>query len=74
MCKITLSDEDGTYKTCLASETETPIGILQHFHVNPDTKIVYLNGKILSREKMAKPIPNTGLVHLAIRNKTVMRT
>lgn len=72
MCKVTLSDEEGLFKTCLVSN-ETPNQILEHYKINPDTKIVYLNGQILSREKMGKPIPDTGLVHLAIKNKTATR-
>lgn len=72
MCKVTVTDEDGMSKSILVSK-ETPNQILKHFNINPETKIVYLNGKILSREKMANPIPETGKVFLAIKNKTVMR-
>ena len=72
MCKVTLTDEDGVFRTCLVSN-ETTNQILQHFNINPDTKIVYLNGKILSREKMNKPIPSSGIVHLAVKNKSVIR-
>ena len=72
MCKVVVTDEDGFFKTCIISK-ETPNKLLEHFKFNPDTKIVYLNGKILSREKMAQPIPEKGTVHLAIKNKTVMR-
>ena len=72
MCKVTLTDEEGLYKTFLASK-ETPNQILEHFKINPDTKIVYLNGRILSREKMNKQFPDVGNVHLANKNKTVMR-
>lgn len=72
MCKVIMTDEDGFHKTCIISK-ETPNELLKHFNFNPDTKIVYLNGKILSREKMAQPIPETGTVHLAIKNKTIMR-
>lgn len=70
MCKAILSDEEGMYKTILVSK-ETPSQILAHYKINPDTKIVYLNGKILSREKMNKPIPEIGTVHIAIKNRTI---
>jgi len=72
MCKITLTEEDGEYRTCLVS-SETPTEILRHFRINPQTKIVYMNGKILSEEKMNKPINCTGTVHLAVKDKTFMR-
>ena len=72
MCKVTLSYEDGSYKTCLVSN-ETPDKILRHFCINPATKIVYMNGKILSKDDMAKTIPETGSVHFSIQNRTVLR-
>lgn len=72
MCKVVITDEDGFFKTCIISK-ETPNELLEHFKFNPDTKIVYLNGKILSRGKMAQPITEKGTVHLVIKNKTVMR-
>ena len=72
MCKVTLTDEDGIFKTCLVSN-ETVNQVLEHFRINPDTKIVYMDGKILSKEKMKKPFPKTGVVHLAVKNKTVIR-
>ncbi len=72
MCKVTLSDEDGLFKICLVSN-ETPYQILKYYNINPDTKIVYLNGEILSKERMRKVILENNSVHLTVRNKTVMR-
>ena len=72
MCKITMKDDRGVFRTFFAVK-ETPNQILEHYNINPETKIVYMNGKILSREKMNTLIPETGTVHLAIRNKTVIR-
>jgi len=73
MCKVTLTNEDGVFKSCFVSN-ETTNQILEHFNINPDTKIVYMNGRIMSKEKMNKPIPELGIVHFAIKNKTIMRT
>lgn len=72
MCKLVLTEEDSDVRTCLVS-SETPLEILKHFKINPQTKIVYLNGKILSEEKMNNPINCTGTVYLAVKNKTYMR-
>jgi sulfur carrier protein ThiS len=72
MCKVTLSCEDGDYNTCLVSK-ETPEKILRHFHINPNTKIVYMNGKILSKDEISNTILETGTVHLSVKNKTVTR-
>ena len=72
MCKVTLFFEDGEYNTCYVSK-ETPEKILRHFGVNLNTKIIYMNGKMLSKEEMNKMIPETGIVHFSIKNKTVMR-
>ena len=72
MCKVILTEEDGEVRTCLASK-ETPLEILKHFRINPQTKIIYLNGKALSEEKMKKPIDSNGTVYLAVKNKTYMR-
>lgn len=72
MCKVIVMDEDGLSSAYIATK-ETPNQILEHCKINPKTKIVYMNGKILSNEKMKAPLPETGVVHLAIRNKTVTR-
>ena len=72
MCKVVITDDDGFFKSCVISK-ETPNELLKHFKFNPDTKIVYMDGKILSKEKMAQPIPETKTVHLVIKNKTIMR-
>ncbi len=71
MRKVNLIDEDGC-KTCMIEGIETPNKILKHFFVDTKTKIIYLNGSILSKEKMDSPIPGTGTVFLAVRDKTVM--
>lgn len=70
MCKVTVSDDDGLYQTCLVSD-ESPSQILMHFRIDPEKKIVYLNGKILSKEKMEQPIPEIGFVHLAVKDKVI---
>lgn len=72
MCKVTLTDDEGVFRTFLATK-ETPNQILEHYNINPNTKIVYMNGKILSRDKMNSSIPESGTIHLAVKNKTVMR-
>jgi len=72
MQRVTLVDE-GESRTFLISGTETPCQILSHYHMNPDLKIVYLNGQILSRAKMNTPINITGNVYISVHNKTVIR-
>lgn len=72
MCKVTLTFEDGTFKSCFVAK-ETPDTIFKHFRVDTSTKIVYMNGKALSKDNMCKMMPDSGLVHFAVRNKTVMR-
>ena len=72
MCKVTITDENGFYKSCVASN-ETPKQILEHYTIDVDKKIVYLNGKILSRGDLMVPVPNSGAINLAVRNKLVIR-
>lgn len=72
MCRVTVTDEDGLYQTCLV-ENETPRGILRHFRINPETKIVYMNGKILTKDQMIERVPEYGMVHIAIENRTTLR-
>lgn len=70
MCKVILTNEDDVVKSYIVAE-ETVLEILKHFRVNLDTKTVYLNGKELSREKMNKKVPQTGTVHISVKNKTI---
>jgi len=75
MRKVVLTDEnEDESKTCYISETETPRKILEHFNISPDTKIVYVNGVIISNEKMKEPIRARAPIFMSIHNKTVMRT
>lgn len=73
MCKITLIGDDHISRTCIITESETPVQILRYFNINPLTKIVYMNGTILSETQMCSPIRKTGSVYLSVRNKTVIR-
>jgi hypothetical protein len=72
MCRVTVTDEEGMYKTCLI-EKETPRGLLNHFRINPDTKNVYMNGKMLTKEELSVFIPENRPVHIAIESKATLR-
>lgn len=71
MCNVSITDEYGKHKNVIASQEDTVNDILRFLGLNPDTKIVYKNGKILSREKMETHLPQTGIVHLVIRTRTI---
>lgn len=71
MCNVSIMDDDGNHKNVVATNNETINDILRHLHINPDTKIVYKNGKILSREKMEKCLPDSGTVHLVIKRRSI---
>lgn len=74
MQKISVMYEDDTCKQVIVSETETPNQILVHFNMNPDTKIVYINGAILSREKMGMPVGGYSRpTFMVVKNKAVIR-
>lgn len=73
MQRVTLVDEDHTSKTFLISGTETPYQILSYYHMNPDLKIVYLNGQIISNERMKIPIGTMGNIYISVRNKAITR-
>ncbi len=71
MCNVSVTDEYGEHKNVIASEQDTVNDVLKFLGLNPETKIVYKNGKILSRENMNVHLPHTGIVHLAIRTRTI---
>ena len=74
MQKVVLTgEEDEETRIMYISPNETVNDILIHCSYNPDRKIVYLNGEILSREKMTQPIRRTGCIFMSVQNKTVMR-
>lgn len=70
MCKVTMTDENNNFKICYVSH-ESAKQILRHFKINPETKDVYMNGKILSMETMDNLFPETGSVHLVVRAKEI---
>ena len=73
MQKVTVAEEGQMPKSCMVTATETPNRILKYYAINPETKIVYMNGKILSKEDMKKPIKAIGNIFLSVKNKTVIR-
>jgi len=74
MQKVVLKGEDDEEtKILYISPGETVIDILKHCSYNPDRKIVYVNGEILSREKMYLPVKQANCVFMSVQNKTVMR-
>lgn len=70
MCKIILTDENNNFKTLVVSG-ETYAKILNHLKINIQTADVYINGKRMSKEKMNKYVPSSGVVHLVVKNKTI---
>jgi len=72
MCKVTVSDEEGMYKTCYIFR-ESPYSIMKYYKINPNTKIVYMNGEALSGKDLMKQIPEGNPVHLVIKNRTATR-
>lgn len=73
MCNVSLMIEPGKFRNIAITGEETVNDILEFFHINPQTKIVYKNGKILSRDMMNEPLPKNGTVHLTVKNKTIYR-
>ena len=73
MCKVMLVDEESGMKNFVISEMETINQILLHYNMDPDKKIVYLNGSILSRTRMEQPLNMTGTAFLAVKNKRYIR-
>lgn len=71
MPKITLIEEGKERRTVVITEQETPVQILQFFHINPDTKVVALNGTILSRVQMNLPIRTKTNAYLAVWSRSV---
>ena len=72
MRKVFLAVEGEDLKTFVIN-FETPNQILEHYHINPETKNVYINGVLLSKQKMNKPIGLSGNIFMAVKNKTITR-
>ena len=70
---IVSCDDESESVSIVVSANETPVNILKHYGYDPDVKIVYVNGEILSREKMKMPFGGSRVVFMAIRNKLYMR-
>ena len=74
MCKVILiSEDEEESRTCMVTSDETPIHILKHYGIDTRTKIVYIDGQIISNEKMHLPLNREGRVFLAIKPKTYVR-
>lgn len=72
MCNVSVT-YGAKHKNIIVTSNETINDILVYLHLNPETKIVYRNGKILSREKMNSHLPDSGTVYLVIRSKAITR-
>ena len=73
MTKVTLVEEEEDYETCMISGQETPIEILRHFGIHPEYNIVYINGRLVTSQKMTEPIKATGNIFLSVQRKTLKR-
>ena len=56
MVKIALIDDEGGYNALVASGSDTPYQILTHHHINPQTRKVFINGKLIAGEKFNSPL------------------
>lgn len=70
MPQITIIEEGKERRKVKITEQESPIEILKFFHINPDTKIVALNGTVLSRTQMQMPICTRTNSYLAVWSKS----
>lgn len=71
--KRVIVTEDGESETLMIGESETPYQVLKHCHIKPENKIVYVNGKIISNQKMNAPLAIQGTIFISVQNKTYMR-
>lgn len=71
MCKVTVVDEDGNFKTCYA-ENETINKILRHFKINPALRDVYVNGSIVSTSRLTEEIPRNGSMHIVVTPRSAI--
>lgn len=75
MIRIALTLEtDGAsnFKSVLAEDSDTPYQLLSHYKIDPKTKHIYLNGRLLSNQALEKPfnnLTNNNKIFIAVRYK-----
>jgi hypothetical protein len=67
MCKVTVINEDNITRTCAVIGQETPQQIIRYFGWFSETKAIYMNGSLLSKEQLTIPIPKLDKIFLSIR-------
>ena len=67
------TDSQSEFKSVLAGDSDTPYQLLSHYNIDPKTKHVYMNGRLLSNQAMEKPfseITKSKMLFIAVRYKT----
>lgn len=72
MCKVMLRQDEKQPKQFVAKD-ENLSQILEFFHIDIDKNNIYINGKLITKERMHIQMPQNGLVYLVVRRKSISR-
>ena len=80
MLRVAIVEEsrnDHDYQVIMTRETDTIMDILTHRRVNPETKNIFVNGRYVKEESLAKGLRTFGgigtTIFITIKCKTVDR-